>query len=548
MAEIYLAHATGPEGFEKEVVIKRVRAHLSGDESFVQMFIKEAQLASGLTHPHVVQIFDFGKHEDSYYLAMEYVRGCSLHDLRRRCRERGIRVPPVLVAHMGAQVAAGLHSAHRLKHKGEPLHLVHRDVTPHNVLLSFDGAVKLTDFGIAKAGNSLTQPGMLKGKFAYMSPEQARGEPVDARTDTFALGVVLWEMLTGGKLFDGDSEVAVLRSVQESVIAPPARLNPDVPEDLSAVVVKALERAPEARFQTAGELERALAQCVLRHAREVDDTDVGAFARTVFEVPLTQLVPAVPDRPAAAPGAEARAPTAPPREATSVMPGTGPARPRPARPDVPEDSLVSASTLVLPRQQGTGSEASSGSGPKPAPPVREARQLPVVSSTSEAPPPAKRMTWGAWAGLAVALVALVSGVAVWVKPEAAPVASLPTAQAPVVVPAPQARTDSAAQPPAPTPAPVEAPILQVQAPAAQPAAQPVPAKGRLVLSARPYATVFLDGRQVIDELQGTRTLSLAPGRYRLTFQHPSGSKSHDVTVEPNGKARRDFVAPSSPTP
>jgi serine/threonine-protein kinase len=565
MAEIYLAHATGPEGFEKEVVIKRVRAHLSGDESFVQMFIKEAQLASGLTHPHVVQIFDFGKHEDSYYLAMEYVRGCSLHDLRKRCRERGIRVPPVLVAHIGAQVAAGLHSAHRLKHKGEPLHLVHRDVTPQNVLLSFDGAVKLTDFGIAKAGNSFTQPGMLKGKFAYMSPEQARGEPVDARTDTFALGVVLWEMLTGGKLFDGDSEVAVLRSVQESVIAPPARLNPDVPEDLSAVVVKALERAPEARFQTAGELERALAQCVLRHAREVDDTDVGAFARAVFEVPLTQMTPAVPDRPAAAPTAEASARSAPPRESTAVMPGTGPAHPRPVRTPEPEDSLVSAPTLVLPRQQGTGSESSpgripaiaaaeQGSAPRPAPPVREARQLPTVSSASESPPAAKRKARGAWAGLAMALVALVAGVAVWMKPGAAPVSSPPAVQAPAV-PAPEARTDSAAQPPAATSAPAPAPAeppLQAQAPteapapstAPQPAVQSAPAKGRLVLSARPYATVFLDGRQVIEELQGTRTLSLAPGRYKLTFQHPSGSKSHEVTVEPNGKVKRDFIAPT----
>jgi serine/threonine-protein kinase len=410
-------------------------------------------------------------------------------------------------------------------------------VTPHNVLLSFDGAVKLTDFGIAKAGNSLTQPGTLKGKFAYMSPEQARGEPVDARTDTFALGVVLWEMLTGGKLFDGDSEVAVLRSVQESVIAPPARLNPDVPEDLSAVVVKALERAPEARFQTAGELERALAQCVLRHAREVDDTDVGAFARTVFEVPLTQLVPAVPARPAMAPVVEASAPAAPARESTAVMPGTGPARPRPARTAEPEDSLVSASTLVLPRQQGTGSEDSPGA-PKPAPPVREAVPLPTVSSTREAPPAAKRTPWGAWAGLAVALVALVSGVAVWGKPEAAPVASPPAAVAPVAS-APEARTDSAAQPPAPTPAPVVAPVV---APAEAPAAQPVPAKGRLLLSARPYAKVLLDGRELIKELQGTHTVSLPPGRYTLTFQHPSRSKSYDVTLEPNGRVKREFDA------
>jgi serine/threonine protein kinase len=278
MAEIYLATAVGSEGFEKEVVLKRVRSLLSADEDFVRMFIDEARLVAGLNHANVVQIFDFHKHEDSFYLAMEYVRGCSLWDLRKRCREKGIGMPPVLVAHIGAQVAAGLHYAHRAKSReGEPLHLVHRDVTPHNVLLSFDGAVKLTDFGIAKVANKLTQPGVLKGKFAYMSPEQARGESVDARTDVFALGVVLWEMLTGGRLFDGESEMAVLRAVQESVIAPPARLNPDVPEDLDEVVCIALERDPEARYQSAGELERALAQCVLHRATSVDDTDVGTF-------------------------------------------------------------------------------------------------------------------------------------------------------------------------------------------------------------------------------------------------------------------------------
>ncbi|NRD68363.1 serine/threonine protein kinase, partial [Corallococcus exiguus] len=276
MAEIFLCTARGPEGFEKEVVIKRVRAFLASDPDFVQMFIAEARLASRLNHANVVQIFDFDKHEDTYYLAMEYVRGCSLWELRKRSKEAMTPMPPVLVAHIGAEVARGLHYAHRLRVNGELLNLVHRDVTPHNVLVSYDGAVKLTDFGIAKAGNKLTNPGVLKGKFAYMSPEQARGESVDVRTDVFALGVVLWELLTGGRLFQGDSEIAVLRAVQESTIVPPARLNPDVPPDLDAVICRALERDLSKRFQTAGELERALAQCVLNHARSVDDTDVGA--------------------------------------------------------------------------------------------------------------------------------------------------------------------------------------------------------------------------------------------------------------------------------
>ncbi|MCU0699832.1 MAG: serine/threonine protein kinase, partial [Myxococcaceae bacterium] len=264
MAEVYLAQAIGPEGFAKDVVIKVVRSFLASDQQFIDMFIAEARLSSRLNHANVVQIFDFGKHDDSYFIAMEYVRGASLFDLRKRCRERGVPFPPTLVAEIGAQVARGLQYAHGLSDKGKPLGIVHRDVTPHNVLLSYDGAVKLTDFGIAKASTSHTAPGILKGKFAYMSPEQARGELVDARTDLFALGIVLWEMLTGGRLFDGDSEMAVLRAVQESLIAPPSRLNPDIPNELSEIVLKALARPTADRFQTAFELDKALATFVLR--------------------------------------------------------------------------------------------------------------------------------------------------------------------------------------------------------------------------------------------------------------------------------------------
>ncbi|MCP3101372.1 protein kinase [Myxococcus sp. K15C18031901] len=377
MAEIYLCTARGPEGFEKEVVIKRVRAFLASDPDFVGMFIAEARLASRLNHANVVQIFDFDKHEDTYYLAMEYVRGCSLWELRRRSKELMDPVPPMLVAHIGAEVARGLHYAHRLKVNGQPLDLVHRDVTPHNVLLSYDGAVKLTDFGIAKAGKKLTQPGVLKGKFAYMSPEQARGEAVDSRTDTFALGVVLWEMLTGGRLFDGDSELAVLRAVQHSVIPPPARLNPDVPPELDAAVMRALDRAPEARFQTAGELERALAQSVLKHARSVDDTDLGAYMRRVFPSSITQALPTVQERThvvegGPVPGADAvRSPVA--REPTAVMSAGRVGAARALSPDEDFD----ASTFVLPRREEAPIEVS-----VPLPPMATPMlPLPAVASS-----------------------------------------------------------------------------------------------------------------------------------------------------------------------
>lgn len=284
MAEIYLCYFKGPEGFEKDVVIKRVRPMLADDPDFIQMFISEARLASRLNHANLVQIFDFDKHENTFYLAMEYVRGKSLWEVRKRCKELWLPMPPTLAAEIGVQVARGLQYAHRLTDRGELLQLVHRDVTPHNVLISYEGAVKLTDFGIAKAGSRLTSSGMLKGKFAYMAPEQARGEAVDCRTDIFALGIILWELVTGGKLFDGDSDVAVLKAVQESAIAEPARLNPEVAPELNAAIMRALNRDPTARFQTAQELELALAIYLLTAAKTLEDRDVGAFVRRAFAV------------------------------------------------------------------------------------------------------------------------------------------------------------------------------------------------------------------------------------------------------------------------
>lgn len=356
MAEIYVASAIGPEGFQKDVVIKRIRSFLATDPGFVQMFIAEARLASRLNHANIAQIFDFDKHEDTFYIAMEYVRGCSLWDMRRRCRERMIPVPSTLVAQLGLEVARGLHYAHQLKSRGTPVGLVHRDVTPHNVLLSWEGAIKLTDFGIAKAGNTLTSPGMLKGKFAYMSPEQARGENVDARTDVFALGIVLWELLTGGRLFEGDSDVAVLRAVQQSVIPPPARLNPDVPTELDAIVMRALERDLDARYASAQELERALGQFILRHAKSIDDTDFGGFLRRLYpdeaaEERSGRTHSGISEpSPLPEPVKEVAAPRV--REPTAVMPG----RPGAAPPEVSADEDAFAQTYLLERARAAAAD------------------------------------------------------------------------------------------------------------------------------------------------------------------------------------------------
>jgi serine/threonine protein kinase len=282
MAEIYLATVSGAEGFSKEVALKVVRPHLAKDPQFVQMFVAEAQLVSKLNHVNLVQIFDFGRHEQTYYLAMEYVRGASLWELRHRCHELGLEVPPLLAADLCAQVARGLHVAHTLTDQGRPLGVVHRDVSPHNVLLSLDGAVKLTDFGIAKAGGPMTEPGVLKGKLAYMSPEQVRGETLDARSDLFALGVVLWELLTGARLFDFESDTAMMQAVMRGTIPVPTRLNPDVPEALSEIVMKALVRDREGRFQSGAEFDRALSTCARRSTHAVDELALAPLMQQLF--------------------------------------------------------------------------------------------------------------------------------------------------------------------------------------------------------------------------------------------------------------------------
>jgi serine/threonine protein kinase len=551
MAEIYLAASQGAEGFEKEVVIKAVRSFLASDPGFVEMFIAEARLASQLNHANVVQIFDFAKHEDTYYLAMEYVRGCSLADLRRKCTELSEPMPPVLVAHIGAEVARGLHYAHRLKVNGEPLFLVHRDVTPHNVLLSFDGAVKLTDFGIAKAGNKLTSPGMLKGKFAYMSPEQSRGEHVDARTDVFALGIVLWEMLTGGRLFNGDSELAVLRAVQQSLITEPSRFNPDVPADLEAVVMKALNRELDARFQTAGELERALVQCVLNHAKSADDTDLASFVRRVYVggVASSAAMPAlgaVPTRKTSGTQPPALEPKPITREPTAVMSGSRRSRPmaregQGSQAALSPDEDVHASThplkASLPQEDAE-------------PSYQPAVALPTPSDAA----PARSRRLGVWAGLGLLTVLALVGVESLVRSkrqgqEPAPTVAQPTEQGleatppvaavpPEPSPAPQALPDAGvgalAAAPMPTPAPVD--------PAPEPPpAQVVPAQGSLVVRAMPYATVLVNGRP-LGEVQGRRTFKLAPGSYEITFKHPKGSKTESITIEPNATLTREFRA------
>lgn len=260
MAEIFLAKNVGAEGFEKDLVIKRILPHYSEDEEFVTMFIDEASIASKLQHANVVQIYDFNQIEGSYYIAMEYVNGKDLKDVIADGIRRRKPLSPAQSVSIIIELAKALHYAHTKTFAGTPLNIVHRDVSPQNAMISFGGEVKLMDFGIAKAASRSTHTvaGTVKGKCAYMSPEQAKGKALDGRSDMFALGVVLWEMLTAKRLFLADSDFMTLTNVLKQEAPPPSSINPDVPPELDMILLKALEKDRDGRYPDAQGFERAL--------------------------------------------------------------------------------------------------------------------------------------------------------------------------------------------------------------------------------------------------------------------------------------------------
>lgn len=259
MAEVYLAQLRGAERFAKLVALKLILPQYAGDPEFARMFLDEARLASRLQHPNVTAVLDFGEYQGEHFITMEFVHGRHLLDLMRAHRGRPLTREVALTIVSG--VAAGLHHMHELRdHDGSPLGLVHRDVSPSNVLLSYEGAVKLTDFGIAKAveHTSATRTGAFKGKVGYASPEQCRGEPIDRRSDLFALGILLYETTLGARAFSGPNEFAVLGRVARADYVPPSQIDPEYPAALAEIVAKALAVDPVDRFATAAELADAL--------------------------------------------------------------------------------------------------------------------------------------------------------------------------------------------------------------------------------------------------------------------------------------------------
>jgi serine/threonine protein kinase len=289
MAEVFRALVVGPEQFQSVLVVKRILPHLCANQSFVKMFIDEARLCGLLSHPNIIRVQDFGQQDGQYFIAMEYLQGRNLTAIIRRALERREMVPPTVAAEIIRQACRGLAYAHALSAAdGKPYGIIHRDVSPGNVMVTQSGAVKVLDFGVARVENrfrrALTDPGRVKGKAAYLAPEQMTGGSVDHRSDIFAVGILLHELLVGRRLFKGETSLESMKLVQTMPIRPPSSWHSQVPAALDAIVMRALERSPADRYQNAGEMADALEQFLL--GAWVSSQELPAYMMRMFQQEL----------------------------------------------------------------------------------------------------------------------------------------------------------------------------------------------------------------------------------------------------------------------
>ena len=502
MATLYLGCRRGAAGFSRPVAIKIIHPHLARDPTFVKMFIDEAKLSARIEDPHVVHVEDLGEANGALFLAMEYVPGCSLAQLLAALSKEGRRLDTSAIVHIGAQIASGLQAAHELAdERGSPLGVVHRDVSPSNVLVARKGHVKLIDFGIAKVrsrAQQQTNTKALKGKLAYMSPEQARIEPVDLRTDLYALGVILWELVTMKRCFEATTDVGLLEMVRRPNVVPPSRYA-EVPPALEMVIMAALEPKADKRPQTAAELRRMLLDAVPA-ASGVDRTDVAILVERLLGAKLDQeqkLLPidehvygevastpaeasAEPPEPEPEPDVTATS-AAPDMAFAATEPGAGsPSNQR--SPDARWESLTQAATVTKTMWEEPA--------PAPAPAVARRWLYPTLIA----------------AGAVVAVLAVVVGVAS-VRARAASQAT--GGEAPPVVatqlatasPAPSAEAAPAPLAPAePPPANAQGGLATEVSDAAAPLVKRTPPRGRATALPAPLATV--SARRPVELING----------------------------------------------
>ncbi len=283
MAEVFKANASSLQGFEKLVAIKRILPDLTRNERFVRMFLDEAKVSLHLNHTNCVQVFDLGLADGTYFIVMEFVDGTNLKNIIEMLKQKGETITVEETAYIAMEICKGLAHAHNKRdQQHNHLGIVHRDISPPNVLISAEGEVKITDFGLAKAKSQVetTDPGIVKGKFGYLSPEAAHGEEVDARTDVFALGILMWEMLTGERLFLGNTDIETLQQVRRNTIPDLVKYRRDVPQTFEAIIHKALATDVHHRYQTAEELARAISGFLYSYGKPVTAFDIARHAHT----------------------------------------------------------------------------------------------------------------------------------------------------------------------------------------------------------------------------------------------------------------------------
>ncbi|MCY1076492.1 serine/threonine protein kinase [Archangium lansingense] len=361
MAEVWLARQKGIEGFAKNVVVKRILPHLAEDREFVDMFGNEARIAARFNHPNIAQVYEFGEANGTYFIAMEFIHGEDLGRVMRKAYNAGGWIARPLAIRIVASACEGLYYAHtRSDDSGRPLKVVHRDISPQNILISFDGSVKLVDFGIAKAADqaSATKSGAIKGKFAYMAPEQAAGKPLDHRADIFAIGLVLYELLTGTRPLKRESELGTLQAAMECNILPPSQVA-DVPPELDEVVMRALAKAADDRYRDARQMQLALEEFLVGQRWVATSVQVSELMETLFADRLDEekhsgnpeprseesmsAMPVLPDPP---PEEEA-----PPRSNSRMEPRSG------TQTNVSGDMNWEAPPGEMPQQRRTGTRA-----------------------------------------------------------------------------------------------------------------------------------------------------------------------------------------------
>jgi len=285
MAEVFRAESEGLQGFRKQVAIKRVLPHLSEKKRFIAMFLDEARISAQLTHSNCVQVFDIGVGDSAYFIVMEYVDGANLKSIAESLKKQGKDFPVQAAAFIAHEICKGLSYAHELTdQQGIPLNIVHRDMSPPNVLVTKYGEVKIVDFGLAKASSQLekSEPGIIKGKFSYLSPEAATGQEVDAKTDIFAVGIILWELLAGQRLFLGETDFQTVKKVQQAQVPPISQVNRKAPPELERIVNKALAKDTTHRYMTARELGQDLSRFLYSFGQPISTFDLATIVQSTM--------------------------------------------------------------------------------------------------------------------------------------------------------------------------------------------------------------------------------------------------------------------------